>query len=314
MDRAGTWLELSVEADPEAVEAVGEVLSRYGYQGGVVIEEGCRPAENGLSLSPDPGLPATLHTYIPHDTYAAKTVRQIEMALNLLGHLRPIGPLRVRTLTEEDWGQAWKDYYPILQVGRRLVVVPAWKRFRPSRGQIVLRLDPGPAFGTGLHPTTQLCLRALERFLQPGMRVLDLGTGSGILAIAAARLGSGPILALDNDPVAVQAARGNVRRNRLGGRIQVREGTLEFGTQHAAPWEGPFDLILANLLARTIRELAGRMAAALAPGGLLIASGILVEQADEVQAALQAVGLMSIEKLQEDDWIAWVHRHPGEGR
>lgn len=307
MDRTGTWLELSVEADPEAVEAVCEVLSCYGYQGGVVIEEARRPADDGLSLAPDPNRPATLHTYIPYNTHAAQTVRQIEMALNLLGHLRPIGPLRVRTLTEEDWGQAWKAYYPILQVGERLIVVPAWKRFRPSPGQIVLRLDPGPAFGTGLHPTTQLCLRALERFLQPGMRVLDLGTGSGILAIAAARLGSGPVLALDNDPVAVQAARKNVRRNRLVGRIQVQEGTLEDASIS-------FDLILANLLARTIQELARRLAVALAPNGFLISSGILVEQADEVRATLQAAGLVIVEQFQEGDWVALVHRRLGEGK
>lgn len=310
MDRTGAWLELRVEADPEAVEAVCEVLSRHGYQGGVVVEEARRPADNGLSLEPDPGRPAVLYTYIPRDTHAAQTVRKIEMALSLLGQLRPIGPLRVRTLTEEDWGQAWKAYYPVLQVGQRLVVVPAWKRFRPSPGQIVLRLDPGPAFGTGLHPTTQLCLRALERFLRPGMRVLDLGTGSGILAIAAARLGSGPVLALDHDPVAVQAARRNVRRNRLGRRVQVQEGTIGAGL-------GPFDLILANLLARTIQELAGRLAAALSPGGLLIASGILVEQAGEVQAALQAAGLAAVEgqpdglPLREGDWVALVHRRPG---
>ncbi|MGB9722450.1 MAG: 50S ribosomal protein L11 methyltransferase [Chloroflexia bacterium] len=307
MDRTGTWLELSVEADPEAVEAVCEVLSRYGYQGGIVIEEAHRPAEDGLSLLPDPSRPAVLHTYIPRDTNAAQTVRQVEMALKCLGHLRPIGPLQVRTLTEEDWGQAWKAYYPILQVGERLVVVPAWKRFRPSRGQIALRLDPGPAFGTGLHPTTQLCLRALERFLQPGMRVLDLGTGSGILAIAAARLGSGPVLALDRDPIAVQAARRNIRRNRLSGRIRVREGTLEDGM-------APFDLLLANLLARTIQELAGRLAAALAAGGILIASGILVEQAGEVRTTLQAAGLPAVGQLQEGDWVALVHRRPGEGR
>ncbi len=306
MDRTGTWLELSVEVDPEAVEAVCEVLSRYGYQGGVVIEEARRPADDGLSLAPDPDRPATLHTYIPHDTHAAQTVRRIEMALNLLGHLRPIGPLRVRALTEEDWGQAWKAYYPILHVGRRLVVVPAWKRFRPSREQIALRLDPGSAFGTGLHPTTQLCLRALERFLQPGMRVLDLGTGSGILAIAAARLGSGPVLALDSDPVATQAARKNVHRNRLNGRVQVQEGTLEGDL-------GPFGLILANLLARTIRELAGRLAAALVAGGLLISSGILVEQADEVEAALREASLTTLEQLQEGDWVALVSLRPGGG-
>jgi len=226
-------------------------------------------------------------------------VGQIQGTLNLLGQLRPIGPLQVRSMKEEDWGQAWKEYYPVLQVGERIVIVPAWRRRRPRAGEVALTMDPGMAFGTGLHPTTQLCLQALERLLRPGMGVLDLGTGSGILAIAAVKLGSGPVLALDTDPVAVHAAGRNVRRNRPNEQVEVRQGTLE-------PGMGPFDLILANLLARTLREMAGLLAAALAPGGVLIGSGVLVEQAEEVAAAFAAAGLHPIEQPVLGDWVALV--------
>ena len=299
MDREGEWLELSVQVDLEAVEAVSELFARYGHQGGVVIEEGHRPAADGISLERDLTQPVTLRTYLHRAAGAAEAVGQIQGTLNLLGQLRPIGPLQVRSMKEEDWGQAWKEYYPVLQVGERIVIVPAWRRRRPRAGEVALTMDPGMAFGTGLHPTTQLCLQALERLLRPGMGVLDLGTGSGILAIAAVKLGSGPVLALDTDPVAVHAAGRNVRRNRPNEQVEVRQGTLE-------PGMGPFDLILANLLARTLREMAGLLAAALAPGGVLIGSGVLVEQAEEVAAAFAAAGLHPIEQPVLGDWVALV--------
>ncbi len=301
MGKAGEWLELIVDADLEAVEAVSEVLSHYGHQGGVVIEEAQRPAPDGLGVERDPTRPARLRTYLPQDERTAATVRRIEQALNLLAELRPIGPLQQHLLSEEDWAQAWKKHYAVVRVSERLVVVPAWQRFRPRKGEIALRLDPGMAFGTGLHPTTQLCLRALERYIEPTARVLDLGTGSGILAIAAARLSRGPVLAVDKDPVAVHAARSNLRRNRLAGRVEVREGTILAGM-------GPYDLILGNLLAPVLRELADLLAGALAPGGILIASGVLSEQAPEVGAALEAAGLRLLDQPQQGDWVALVLR------
>ncbi len=301
MDRTGEWIELSVEADPEAVEAVSEVLSRYGYQGGVVIEEAHRPADDGVSLERDPTRPVWIRTYLHRDSKAAEIVGRVQGTLHLLSHLRPISPLQVRTLGDEDWGDAWKQYYPIIRISQRIVVVPAWQRFRPHRGEIALRLDPGLAFGTGLHPTTQLCLQSLERYLKPGMRVLDLGTGSGILAIAAAKMGSGPVLGLDTDPLAVQAARKNIRRNRQEARIHVQEGTLQ-------PGMGPYELILANLLARAIQDLAGLLVGAMERGGTLIASGVLIEQAEEVSSILQRAGLRPLEQRQQGDWVALVAR------
>ncbi len=301
MAKAGEWIELSVEADREAVEAVSEILGRYGHQGGVAIEEAHRRIDDGVSIEPDLDKPVWVRTYIPQDGRAEETVQQAGLALQLLNGLRPVGPLQIRALSEEDWANAWKAYYPVLQVGERLVVVPAWRRFRPRPEQVVLRLDPGMAFGTGLHPTTQLCLRAIERYARPEMRTLDLGTGSGILAIAAVKLGITSILAVDKDPVAVQAARQNARRNRQARNIEIREGTL-------APGMGPFDLILGNLLARVLLDLAGLLAGALAPGGILIASGVLIEQAEEVTAALRAVGLDVFEQPRQGDWVALLAR------
>jgi ribosomal protein L11 methyltransferase len=301
MGMKGEWLELSTQADLEAIEAVSEVLARYGYQGGIVIEESHRPAADGISLERDPTRPAWVRAYIPRDQASDEAIQRIETALSLLGALRPISPLQVRALSEEDWANAWKEHYSILHVSDRIVVVPAWKRFRPRPGQIALRLDPGMAFGTGIHPTTQLCLRAMERFLRSGQRVLDLGTGSGILAIAAAKMGSGPILAIDKDPIAVEAARANIRRNRLSARIEVRVGTLE-------PGMGPYDLILANLLAPVLHEIAGLLAQALVPQGVVISSGVLSEQADSITADYSAAGLHLAEKPQESDWVALVAR------
>ena len=301
MGASGEWLELSVQADLEAVEAVSEVLSRFGYQGGIVIEEAHRPTADGISIERDPTRPAWVRAYLPHDQTSDEAVQRIRTALGLLGALRPISSLGVRPLSTEDWAHAWKKHYNILHVTERIVVVPAWKRFRPRAGQIALRMDPGMAFGTGIHPTTQLCLRAMETIVRDGMRVLDLGTGSGILSIAAAKMGSGPILAIDKDPIAVEAARSNARRNRQRARIEVREGTL-------VPGMGPFDLILANLLAQTLRDLSGLLAQTLVPGGILIGCGVLAEQATEVNAAFRTAGLERIEQLHEGDWVALVAR------
>jgi ribosomal protein L11 methyltransferase len=296
---SGEWLELSVEVERAAVEEVSDLFARYGYQGGVVLEEATRPAADGVSLEPIPDGPVWVRTYLPAGAEAQPSVEELRATLELLGRLATIGPLQVRRIHERSWAEAWKAGLGPMHVGTRLVVVPSWRRYRPRRSEVCLRIDPGMAFGTGLHQTTRLCLAALERFLRPGARVLDVGTGSGILAIAAARLGAGWVLALDIDPVAVRAAVRNVRRNRVSDRVQVRQGSLEHGM-------GPFALVLANLLARTLVELADRVSAALIPGGYLIGSGVLREQGDMVEAAWRAAGLEVVERLPEDEWLALV--------
>jgi ribosomal protein L11 methyltransferase len=208
-----TWLELSVTVDQEAAESVSELLARYGYNGGVVVDQPFKPGDEGPEFEYDTARPVTLRTYLPVDEQSEETRARIEQALWHLGQMRPVGPLQVQQLEEEDWANAWKRHYGVQRIGARTVIVPSWLDYEPQPHEVVLHLDPGMAFGTGLHPTTQLCVRLLEQHVRPGQRTLDLGAGSGILAIAAAKLGARPVLALDNDPIAVDATVENVARN-----------------------------------------------------------------------------------------------------
>jgi ribosomal protein L11 methyltransferase len=235
-----TWIELSVSADNEAIEAVSEVLARFGYNGGVVVEPAWTPGDEGPEFSYDATRPSTLRTYLPLDAQSEETRQRIEQALWHLGQMRPVGPLQLRTLEEEDWANAWKQHYSVLRVGQRIVIVPSWLEHAAAPDDIVLHLDPGMAFGTGLHPTTRLCLGLIEQHTRPGLRALDLGTGSGILAIALARLGARPVLALDNDPVAVKVAAENVARNAVAETVSVAVGSLGAGARMGHWLSGDF--------------------------------------------------------------------------
>ncbi|MGZ6339288.1 MAG: 50S ribosomal protein L11 methyltransferase [Candidatus Limnocylindrales bacterium] len=300
----GTWLELAVSADLEAVEAVSEILSRFAA-GGTCVEPGFGLVEEGLSAEVDRSKPATVRAYLPaRDTVAAeRLVRQAELAL---GHLqafglRPIGDLHTRLVHEKDWATAWKAHFPVLRIGRRLIVRPTWRRHRPAGEEVAIALDPGMAFGTGLHPTTRLCLAGLEHWADEGRlagrRVLDVGCGSGILAIAAGSLGAGALLGLDTDPIALEATRENACRNGLARRLVARQGTLPSG-------EAPFELVLANLIASLLVQLAGPLRAELSPGGRLLASGIFRDREADVRAAFEATGLTMVGRLEEGDWVA----------
>ncbi len=208
---AGTWLEMSVQCDPEAVEAVSEILSRDAG-GGVSVEQPFATEQEGLTAVPIEGAPVTIRAYLPAiDRSAADAA--IATTRERLGHLtafdlRPIGELRVREVHEEDWATAWKDYFPVMRLGRRIVIKPTWREFEAVPDDVIIALDPGMAFGTGLHPTTRLCLVGLERWADAGIvkgaRTLDVGSGSGILAVGAALLGADPVRALDTDPIAVE--------------------------------------------------------------------------------------------------------------
>jgi ribosomal protein L11 methyltransferase len=293
------WIELAVQADGEAVEAVAEIFARYGYQGGVAIEEPFVQEADGDNLAIAADRPFTVRTYIPDDAAARATIDALERALWHLGQMRYVGPLAAERREEEDWANAWKEHFYVHRVGERIVIRPAWREYVSRPGDVVVELDPGMAFGTGLHPSTQLSLIALEARMRPGLRVLDVGSGSGILTIAAARLGAASVDALDVDEVAVRATRENVARNALATPIRVARGTVE-----ATPaFAGRYDLVVANIIARIIVELAPALVGALAPGGRLLTAGIIVDRADEVRAALAAAGLAEIDQHQMDDWV-----------
>jgi ribosomal protein L11 methyltransferase len=303
-DGPGAWLELAVDADVEAVEAVCEILGRVA-SGGTSVEPAFELVDEGLGARLDPSRPATVRAYLPARDRAA-TDRAVAEVAEALGHLqafglRPIGELRTRVVQEADWADAWKAYFPVMRIGRRLVIRPTWRRHRRAPDDIVLALDPGMAFGTGLHPTTRLCLAALEVVADRGdladARVLDVGCGSGILTIAALKLGAASAVGVDTDPIAIEATVANARRNALAHRARAREGTLPSG-------EPAFDVVLANLIAGLLVTLASSLHDELRPGGILVASGIFVDREADVVTAFERVGLAVIDRSAEGDWVA----------
>jgi ribosomal protein L11 methyltransferase len=255
-------------------------------------------------------------TFLAPDQGCALT--RIEEALWHLGQIYPIPAPTMRWLEEEDWADAWKAGYKVFRVGRRLVIKPSWLSWDAAPEDIPIELDPGMAFGTGLHPSTRLVLEALESQVKPGARVLDVGTGSGILAIAAVKLGAGHVLGIDIDRLALDVAQENIARNGVQDRIALQRASLippaVSGDCERSPdlfdvrgrWNGAFDLLLMNILADVIIRSAEPMAAALAEDGLFIVSGIIQVQEELVRRALSAAGLRVAKRRTRKDWVALI--------
>lgn len=303
------WLEVSVVTDGEGAEAVAEKLRPFAYQDGVVLEQlgdASSTAEDALETA------VTVKIYIPEHEDNARLRRRIEEVLYFLGRLYPIPPPLFRQLQEEDWANAWKAHYHPFRIGKRIWIQPSWVEAATpgaadgiQSGDVVLTLDPGMAFGTGLHPTTQMCLQALEDVVKPGDCLLDVGAGSGILAIAAARLGAVSLLAVDVDEVAVQTAVKNAALNHITG-LTVQRGTLAEVQQHN------WDVVVVNILAPVIISLLREndLLAYVQPGGTLILSGIIDEQAAAVQAAVLEAGGHIKHTLSVTDWVTIMASRP----
>jgi ribosomal protein L11 methyltransferase len=298
------WLELTVEVDSEAVEAVSEILGRLGHGAAVRPTRLLRDPADELAVREDPTAPYELTAHLPDDAAAPAAIEQTERALWHLQAfgLRPVGGLRVRPVEDRDWTEAWKQGYQPQRIGR-LVIVPSWLEAPDEDAAVILRLDPGMAFGTGLHPTTRACLALLQAVEPMPERVLDVGSGSGILGIAALALGAGAVDAIDTDAEAVAATRANADANGFADRLSVRQGTLD-----DAP-ALPYPLVLANLVAAVLVELASPLVAHLASGGTLLASGIIDERGDEVERALTAAGLELVERRVDGEWVSLRMRH-----
>lgn len=299
---AAEWLELTTSAEPEAVESVSAIFAEYGQ--GVAIEQAVESSRDGDVVNLPADAPVTIRTYLP---LAAADLEErkarLEKAVWALGKLRNVSPIQTRTLREADWANAWKEYFFVHRVGAHTVIVPSWREaeYEARPNDVVLLLDPGMAFGTGLHPTTRLCLQAVERLIEPGMRVLDVGAGSGILSIAAARQGASHVDAVEIDPVATSVCQENVERNGVGNVVSVRAGTLE---SPDVPEQERADLILANITIATLVQLHPALARHLVPGGRAVLSGVLSERADELLEVLRQTGWRHERTDQEQDWVA----------
>jgi ribosomal protein L11 methyltransferase len=290
-------LEVSVPLGGPADDALRALFLASG--GGAVEETRLCGPDDGRDLDPPEHW---LRTYVPAADVDGRL--RLELGLWRIAQVHPFPDATVRRLSEANWAEAWKAHYRPVRAGEHFLIVPSWLEAEPERGDRVIRLDPGMAFGTGLHPTTRLCLAALERKLGPGRSVLDVGTGTGILAIGAALLGARPVWAIDIAPHAVGTAAANAAAN--GVTVQAAQGEVSSVPR-------TFDVVVANLLAVTVTEQAADLAARVAPGGCLIASGILVEQAEGVAAALAAAGLDAPVVTVEGDWVALVAARAGEG-
>lgn len=327
--------EILVECDAEAAEAVSELFNRFnggGYEyaneageatgGGAVIEI------TGLDDCGDPiqgEYRAVVKTYVKPGPGGREIRRKIEEGLWHLQQIYPIPDPIVRIMREEDWAHAWKKHYKPLRVGRRIVLKPSWETFVPDAGDLVIELDPGMAFGTGLHPSTRLCIAALEDLVQTGDAVLDVGTGSGVLSIVAAKLGASRIVATDIDPVAVDVARENFAINDLKQADQRSDApdhiefSIEVGSVPDAS-AGQFGVVVANILAGVLVKLLDGaygnvpLAEPLAEGGHMVLAGIIDEQASVVVEAAGRHGLTVVDTLPESDWVALVLTHSQHAR
>ncbi len=300
------WIEISLSVDGEAAEAVAELLNRYGHQGVAVEQEGIMPEAWDDGEVP-PVTRMTVRAYIPSDERTEDAKLRLEAALGHMSLMYPMPMPTYKAVKEEDWANAWKANYHPLRIGRHLFIRPLWVDTPPQPDDVLIALDPGMAFGTGTHPSTQLCLEALEDLVQPGIKAMDLGCGSGILAIAAAKLGASQIVALDTDPLAVRVTQENAEQNGVTDKIITQQGSLENVITSARR----FDLIVVNILARIIIPMCDQhLGDTVRPGGKGIFAGIIAEQADDVEAALRKTGLEPYKRRTSTDWVLIEAKRP----
>ncbi|EUJ33345.1 ribosomal protein L11 methyltransferase [Listeria floridensis FSL S10-1187] len=311
------WSEVEIHTVNEAVEPVANLLSEYGASG-VAIEDAAdffkeREDQFGeiyaLSREDYPEDGVIVKAYFLKTNEFLQQIPEMELGLRNLSEFDiPLGNFKffVNDVNDEDWATAWKKYYHPVQITDHITVAPTWEEYTPRADELVIELDPGMAFGTGTHPTTQLSMRALSEFLKKGDRVIDVGTGSGVLAILSAKLGAHSVLALDLDEVAVRAARENVEQNQVANLVELRQNDLLNGINQEA------DLIVANILAEVILLFPKDVHRLLKPGGIFIASGIIEGKAEDVREALIEASLTVLETRQQGDWGAIIAKRGEE--
>ena len=308
------WSEISIHTTQEAVEAISNILHEAGA-GGVVIEDPYELTKERKSsfgeiyqLNPDdyPEEGVIIKAYLPVNSFLGETVNEIKQAINsLMLYNIDLGKnsITISEVNEEEWATAWKKYYNPVKISEKFTIVPTWETYeRVSSDELIIELDPGMAFGTGTHPTTVMCIQSLEKCVKQGDLVIDVGTGSGILSIAAAMLGAKSVKALDLDPVAVDSAKLNVKLNKMQHVVSVSQNNLLDNIKE------PVDVIVANILAEIILRFIDDAYHLLEKDGFFITSGIIQAKKQEVKDALLRVGFIIEETLVMEDWVAFIAR------
>jgi ribosomal protein L11 methyltransferase len=289
------WLELSVESPPEFVEPLSQIFLQYS--GGLVAveeEDGYNPDDYEL-----PGRHrAKITTLIPMDSNISEKKGRIDVAVRIVRQLGCVSSVKERLIKDKNWQSEWKKYFKPIRVGKQFVVRPSWFDNKPMSDEITIWIDPDMAFGTGHHPSTKMCLAEIENRASKYTTVLDLGCGSGILSVAAALVGSPKVVGIDIDPIAVKTANSNSVKNNVHEQINVYQGSLP----DAKFTVGSFDIAVANISAKILVEMAPHLVEVIRKDGTIIASGLLSENQDLVQSAIEMAGGKNISSLKEDGW------------
>lgn len=307
------WARISVVTTHEGADLIANILMELGAAGTEIDDPSLVNEYIDAGLWDYTDLPraedtetVTVRAYLPEDARLESSLLVLAERIAALRHAGAAlgaGTISHSFVADEDWAETWKAYIHTEKIGERIVVRPTWEEYTPSADEIVIELDPGAAFGTGAHATTAMCLRWLEHLVSPGMRVYDVGCGSGILAVAAAKLGAGEVIAMDYDPVAVSVAEENIRQNNVHN-VVACESDLLSTCEGAAPAE----LITANIIADVIVRLFAQLDRHLAPGGTLLASGIIDDRIADVEHAAAEHGFTVLDMTCEKEWAAMIIR------
>ena len=306
------WTDISItvkKADADTAEAIATMIAN----GGIYIEDYSDLEEQVQAIAHIDLIEQELlekdrdtvivHMYLSPEEHPAEILAMFQEKLEASGIAYTLSTSGVE---QEDWQNGWKKYYHSMEIGRRLAVVPSWETYENTDGRAVLKLDPGMAFGTGTHETTSLCLETLDSMVKGGERVLDIGTGSGILAIAALKLGAAEAEGVDIDPMCVRTAGENAERNGVAEHFTVLVGDLSDKAS------GKYNIITANIVAAAILSLAPHVPVLMAPGARFIASGIIDTRKDEVLAGLRAAGLEPVEIKEKRGWVCVICKNAAE--
>lgn len=311
------WARISVVTTHEGADLIANILMELGAAGTEIDDPSLVNEYIDAGLWDYTDLPraedtetVTMRAYLPEDARLESSLLALAERIAALRHAGAAlgaGTISHSFVADEDWAETWKAYIHTEKIGERIVVRPTWEEYTPSADEIVIELDPGAAFGTGAHATTAMCLRWLEHLVSPGMRVYDVGCGSGILAVAAAKLGAGEVIAMDYDPVAVSVAEENIRQNNVHN-VVACESDLLSACEGAAPAE----LITANIIADVIIRLFAQLDRHLAPGGTLLASGIIDDRIADVEHAAAEHGFTVLDMTCEKEWAAMIIRRTSD--